>query len=757
MLNLRAHSVDARGIITTKYIPMEPKLTIWAVTAAKHLSNLPANPLVRHQVKEFTFDVHLLHDTLWIIASWNNKNRAAFRTAFSPDGLAVKQVTEREDGALIQLSSALGEFNVDIAFHDTQKAILRYTVNFKANNTLSLPFWPKDVLLIDNNSTKQTEGDIYIKQLGIRTGLIYAGCKQPDQGSFLYFQNLTAINEYCVLTETSVADTVSGEWPEFGFSLPPTKDQPLPAGKELIISDAFVCFSNITPSDQFEVSTQFLDHLAAIYLLLPRPDTKFQDYPELVKKSIYDLENNKGCWTQHKGCSYLNAYVCDYNTPPEIMVQLAVLLPVWDYTDWIGEQYPFANQIYDNLQTFYNDELKTIQRWLPAAEDQLDESEEQKVPKTMDAWYLYHPLLNLARMALKGDEMAKDLFLKSIDYAVKVAHHFNYKWPVFYNMQSLETIKEETKEGMGGEKDVAGVYAQVMLQAYDLTGEKRFFEEAEKAAQSLIQYGFDIFYQANDVAFSTKAMMRLYKETKNEVYLNLCYLLVANLFKNMAIWECEYGYGKNFPMFFGLFPLNDAPYLAVYEEQESFASIHDLLTMAEGIEFLESARLLLAEYAKYMINRALYYFPPLLPKEMLSEETKTGELDPKLWIAMEDLHDGWEKAGTVGQEVYGAGLSFGIVPRHYIRIPGQPFMIYVEYPTGNKTIKNNAISISILGSKELSCRVCIIKITDKDLPDIRIMTGNEQDQAQCEKMDMRVLPLEFNMHGEQTIIIKWNE
>jgi hypothetical protein len=173
---------------------------------------------------------------------------------------------------------------------------LHYTVKFKAKNTLSIPFWPKDVVIHPKGkTTKLPEGDIYIKQLGIRSGLLYAGFKKPAEGSFLYFQNLTAINDYCTLTETSVGDTVSGEWPEFGFSLPPTKDKPLPAGKDLVISDAFVSFSNSTPSDQFEISKQFPDHLAAIYKLLPRPETKLQEYPELVKKSIYDLENNKGC------------------------------------------------------------------------------------------------------------------------------------------------------------------------------------------------------------------------------------------------------------------------------------------------------------------------------------------------------------------------------------------------------------------------------------------------------------------------------
>ena len=34
----------------------------------------------------------------------------------------------------------------------------------------------------------------------------------------------------------------------------------------------------------------------------------------------------------------------------------------------------------------------------------------------------------------------------------------------------------------------------------------------------------------------------------------------------------------------------------------------------------------------------------MLTKEMLTEEVKTGEVDKNLWIALEDLHDGWEQS-----------------------------------------------------------------------------------------------------------------
>ena len=151
--------------------------------------------------------------------------------------------------------------------------------------------------------------------------------------------------------------------------------------------------------------------------------------------------------------------------------------------------------------------------------------------------------------------------------------------------------------------------------------------------------GFELFYQANNTAFSSGALLRLYKITKKEIYKELSYLCLANVFKNVSLWDCNYGYGKNFPSFFALFPLSDAPYTAVYEEQEVFCAFHDYLHHAEGQEILPSLRLLLAEYIRYLVDRAVYYYPPMLPKEMLSEEVKTGEVDPSLWIALEDLHE----------------------------------------------------------------------------------------------------------------------
>lgn len=163
--------------------------------------------------------------------------------------------------------------------------------------------------------------------------------------------------------------------------------------------------------------------------------------------------------------------------------------------------------------------------------------------------------------------------------------------------------------------------------------------------------GLDIFYQANNTAFAAGALLELYRETNDKRLLELSYCCLAGIFKNIQLWDCNYGNGKEIPNFFAVFPLNDAPYTAAYEELEVYAALHHYLIMAEGIVILPSLRILLPEFIKYVINRLPFYYPSLLPEDIIAKETKTGEVQNDLWIPLEDLHDGWENHGQVGQEV----------------------------------------------------------------------------------------------------------
>jgi hypothetical protein len=501
---------------------------------------------------------------------------------------------------------------------------------------------------------------------------------------------------------------------------------------------------------------QFLDLLAAIYLQLPRPETNYKNWLDILEKGLKDLTECSACSEQTHEHLYFHAYVGDTKTPPESMVQLAVMLPLIDYEEWSGRKLELVEAIRKNLPTFYNKKIGSLMRWLPSVDDRLEGEEEQKHPMVMDSWYLHHPLLNLSRLALKGDKKAEKLFLDSLEFAIKVARHFKYEWPVFYKMDTLQVVKEETIPGRGGEKDVPGTYAQIMLQAWEMTGKKRYLQEAEKAVQKLKGLGFDLLYQANNTAFAAKTLLRLWKITRKKIYLDLSYACLANLFKNVQLWDCQYGYGRHFPNFFAVFPLRDAPYTAVYEEEEVFTSFNEYLALAEGENLLPSARLLISEYIRYLIDRACFYYPPMLTKEMLEEKPKTGHLDPKMWIALEDLHDGWEKSGSVGQEVYGAGNAFGIVPRHYKRMEGASFMIFIDYPTAEFKYEKDksVISFKIIGPPQIDCRMRIVKTAKTKLPDFVVECEGERQKRKPQGTFVQG-EWEYTIPGSGHIRISW--
>jgi hypothetical protein len=689
------------------------KFSPWALNAMAQFKT--GTSLLFDQILgSFSLRLFSTEDSIWLSAGLTGYDPLYFRVCFAGQGQLSNIKIKKSTGQLVISShSVIGNFTTHISWSDSNPLGFQYSCKLKVEQPLTIPFWPRDILTEATTYSSEKEmGEIHHRQEGTRSGLLFMSIPEKKI-RMLYLQNLSALSLYADQTGTSLGNTVGGELPEVGFALPVSPVQPLKQGSEVILCDAIIILKPHNPKDS--LSNDYLDMLAQAYRLLPSTPTAYLHWPDMLKKGLKDLIDSPGCWSQLDGNHYFNAYVCDYETPPEIMVQLAVLLPLEDYLKWSGEKLEIIDSIKKGLPAFYDKKLGTIVRWHPAAQSDLKGEEEQKKPLVMDSWYLHHPLINLSRLALKGDKAAEKLFLDSIGFAIKVAKKFKYDWPVFYKMDTLEIIKAETRPGEGGERDVPGLYAHVMLQAYELTKDKKYISEAERSARKLIKKGFKLMYQANNTAFSAGALLRLFKITGKEEYLQLSYTLLASIFQNVQLWDCNYGFGKNFPTFFALFPLTDAPYTAVYEEQEVFCALHDYLYHAEQIEILPSVRLLCTEYIRHLVNRAAYYYPPMLPKEMLPEEVKIGELDPNLWIALEDLHDGIEPSGSVGQEVYGAGNAFGILPRHYITIDKQPFLVFCDIPIADIRRKKNGLSFNLLGSKGLLARIRIVPANDEKL------------------------------------------
>lgn len=447
-------------------------VTPWSATVRSDIENSEA--LLEIALDGYKLNLYNTGDSLWLTTYKEAAGRMAYRIAFGMNSTFESvSTTDLGNEKLITASTRLGNYRIIISLYESGKTMFRYTTSFQASFLMLIPFWPRDIVpLTKQGNTENTQGRIHTHQVGGRSGQLFFSMTKPGKSSVFYFQNLSAMSPYCEACETSLADTVGGQWPEIGFQFPINKEKPIPADTEFTISDAFVMLSDDIPEKDCEVAEQFLDCLAKVYTELPKPKAKYYNWMATAEKVLKDLRDNKGCWTQTNGVPYLNAYVGDYATPSEIIVQLAVLLPLQEYLEWKGMGDPLYDELSKGLYQFYDERIKPIVRWHPSLEDELDRSEEQKREMVMDSWYLHHPLLNLARLALKGDKTAKQLFLDSIGYAITVARHFNYQWPVFYKMTTLEVLKAETTPGNGGEKDVPGSYAHLMLMAFMLTNKK---------------------------------------------------------------------------------------------------------------------------------------------------------------------------------------------------------------------------------------------------------------------------------------------
>jgi hypothetical protein len=120
---------------------------------------------------------------------------------------------------------------------------------------------------------------------------------------------------------------------------------------------------------------------------------------------------------------------------------------------------------------------------------------------------------------------------------------------------------------------------------------------------------------------------------------------------------------------------------------------------------------------------------------------------------LEDLHDGWEKGGQVGQEVYGAGNAFGILPRHYMQVEEANLMVYTDYPIyGFSPKKHRPVRFRLAGDSKQHCRLMIVKTGKAKLPVLTVSTGAKQE---LKGKKVAGGNLEFDVPGDSEIYINW--
>lgn len=625
-------------------------------------------------------------------------------------------VERRKENTTLRYQAAIGAFSIKTSFEADQDCLFHYRVGFTPDQSIYFQEDSAGVLVLKKDLQIPPRGNIYFDQLQMRSGACFLDFGKATTGNLFYFQDLTTLNHYAEDNNISLSDSVKSQWPEIHFTLPSNLGEHLHKGKSYQVADGYISYQALKPKSPYQVARNLLEHQYRLYTRLQKPTVAAPhiSYCEILRKSISDLAQYKGCWQQVEAEAYLNAYVNDYDTPPESMVQLAVLRPMIAY----HQNFPsdktegIITELLRGLPRFFDKKIGSFGRWLPKSGHQLEEEEEQKKQRIMDSWYLHHPLLNLSFILLSGEGTTelKGLFIESIEFCIRVATHFHYDWPIFYDLDTLDIIKAESEPGDGGERDVAGLYAYLMLRAYELTQTKKYLIEAKRAAKTLSLHGIDVLYQANNTAYAAEALLELWCMTEEERYLQLSEICIASLLRNTALWEQNYGNAVAYPTFFMLFPLKDAPYAALFEEQECVASFNRYLIMAEqcNAPLAKEIYALLPEYCKYALHRLPYYFPPMLPEDILAGDVKTGFIDKNLWIPVEDLGDGRQPVGAVGQEVYGAGAVFQVANYHLHALGDAETFCFVPYPVRDVKRGRRTLQFRLTGVQSLSCPIFFI-------------------------------------------------
>lgn len=679
----------------------------WLLAAHEDLLAASHNrPLTSWRCGRFKATAHAGRNSLWIIFGGEGDGNVAYRAAYTPSAEMQLVNVRKADGlTTIELSSAVARYRVHV---ECAGDALRARSWLSPMRPLAMPYWPRDLFpFTARGSSLDVSGTVHTHQRGLRSGIVYATLDQPKLGTALYFQNFSSLGEYFTLIERGPADSVGGTFPELGYAPPGSTDCTIPESREVQFSDAYILLSAQCPADQLEATRLYLDMLADLYTVLEKPSTILHDWPARAAQALGHLSHSSACTMDRRGKRFLRPYVGDDTQPPESMVQLTTLLPTLEYAAWSKTTSDVARELTDSVPLFWDAKAQTFGRWLGGkyANPAPDLAGNLRA---MDSWYLYHSLFNLSRLAKRtGNEELRALFVRSLPYAIRVARRFKYAWPVFFDLDTLEVLRGETQPHQGGERDVAGLYALVLMQARELVEDPdSLLEEAKRAVNSLDGIGFGLAYQMNTTGFAAEALLRLFLETGEKRYLDISLCCVANIFDNAWLWNCDYGHAKNYATFFGVFPLPDAPYLAAYEEMELAAKFREYLRIG-GEDVPASARLLMAEYCRYALDRTWHYYPDALPVEAIATRQEKGYVDAALAVPLEDLRDGFSQSGQVGQEVYGSGVPMALCTRHFSRLDATGTTLYCDYPAFDLRVRTEraatSVSLFIAGDRRASC------------------------------------------------------
>ncbi len=123
-----------------------------------------------------------------------------------------------------------------------------------------------------------------------------------------------------------------------------------------------------------------------------------------------------------------------------------------------------------------------------------------------DSWYPFeNSLIKYPTIgSLAGSKQITGYFLDAFQTAQKMAHQYDYLFPIYYQVATLEA------EGAGTNYAVSGLYAWAALIAQRLSGEQLYRQEAQRAIRALCTVPSErLFHEPQELAYGALAAAEL--------------------------------------------------------------------------------------------------------------------------------------------------------------------------------------------------------------------------------------------------------
>jgi hypothetical protein len=225
---------------------------------------------------------------------------------------------------------------------------------------------------------------------------------------------------------------------------------------------------------------------------------------EFATGTVEDLQDKTSTQVEAKGHTGLRAYVkstsqlwTDAPNNFELMTVADVLWPSLLYLR-LHPSSAFEqelNALLADLPAFYHPETHSISNDFSPKKDE-----------RADSWYPFENSLIKYPMIgnLAGSKEITDKFLDAFQTARKLARQYNYLFPIYYQVATLEA------EGAGTNYAVGGLYAWAAVVANKLTGEAQYLEEARRAIHVLYTVPPDrLFHEPQELAYGALAAAEL--------------------------------------------------------------------------------------------------------------------------------------------------------------------------------------------------------------------------------------------------------